>query len=90
MRVTRLLLLGPFYTIQTKRDQTFFTRVYYKHKSSLGCIQFRAAPRTKLVGRQALVGTRALTYAMLHQEHNIFSSCTAAMRIVYGYWLISS
>ena len=28
MGVTRLLLLGPFYTIQTKRDQTFWRGVY--------------------------------------------------------------
>ena len=28
MEVTRLLLLGLFYTIQTKRDQTLCTRVY--------------------------------------------------------------
>ena len=28
MWVTRLLLLGPFYTIQTKRDQTFWKGVY--------------------------------------------------------------
>ena len=28
MGVTRLLLLGLFYTIQTKRDQTLCTRVY--------------------------------------------------------------
>ena len=28
MGVTRLLLLGPFYTIQTKRDQTFWQGVY--------------------------------------------------------------
>ena len=27
MGVTRLLLLGPFYTIQTKRDQTFYPSV---------------------------------------------------------------
>ena len=29
MGVTRLLLLGPFYTIQTKTDQTFWRGVYY-------------------------------------------------------------
>ena len=28
MGVTRLLLLGPFYTIQTKKDQTFWRGVY--------------------------------------------------------------
>ena len=35
---------------------------YYKHKSSLGCIQFRAAPRTKLVGRQGPVLLHMLCY----------------------------
>jgi hypothetical protein len=30
MGVTRLLLLGPFYTIQTKKDQTFCRGVYIR------------------------------------------------------------
>ena len=37
MGVTRLLLLGPFYTIQTKTDKTFLSRVYHlSHMSQKG------------------------------------------------------
>ena len=41
MGVTRLLLLGPFYTIQTKRDQTFCTRVYYRVFTTLVLPSYR-------------------------------------------------
>ena len=36
--VTRLLLLGLFYTIQTKRDQTFWRGVYIQFMAILFCI----------------------------------------------------
>ena len=39
--VTGLLLLGPFYTIQTKRDQTFWRGVYLK--APLKCRKFKGA-----------------------------------------------
>ena len=40
MGVTRLLLLGLFYTIQTKRDQTICTRVYNKNHTRVSVANY--------------------------------------------------
>ena len=64
MRVTRLLLLGPFYTIQTKRDQTFCTRVYFMHWKwpyigEYGCLHIS---KIKMVLNITTIISRNLSY----------------------------
>ena len=43
MGVTRLLLLGPFYTIQTKTDKTFWRAVYHRAYSSRRALKAASA-----------------------------------------------